>query len=113
MQAIRNDRFKLVFPHTYRTLNGHPGGTGGLPVAYQQKKIGLSLFDLDSDVSETKNVIDEFPEVVTGSCRSAPLRAWMGFFEPCESWNTGPSNLLISESVSRLQGLAQDEAKYC
>ncbi len=64
LQAIRNDRFKLVFPHTYRTLNGHPGGTGGLPVAYQQKKIGLSLFDLDSDVSETKNVINEFPEVV-------------------------------------------------
>ena len=64
LQAIRNDRFKLVFPHSYRTLNGHPGGTGGLPVAYQSKKIGLSLFDLDNDVSESKNVINDYPEVV-------------------------------------------------
>lgn len=64
LQAVRNDRFKLVFPHSYRSLNGHPGGMGGLPVAYQTLKIGLSLFDLDNDVSETKNVIAEFPEVV-------------------------------------------------
>jgi arylsulfatase A-like enzyme len=64
LQAVRNDRFKLVFPHTYRTLKGHPGGTGGLPIPYQQAKIGLSLFDLDNDVSESKNVIDEYPEVV-------------------------------------------------
>ncbi|MEM1069862.1 MAG: sulfatase [Planctomycetota bacterium] len=64
LQAVRNDRFKLVFPHSYRTLNGHPGGTGGLPVPYKQAKIGLSLFDLDNDVSESKNVLDDFPEVV-------------------------------------------------
>ena len=64
LQAVRNDRFKLTFPHSYRTLNGHPGGTGGLPIAYQQAKIGLSLFDLDNDVSESTNVIEEHPEVV-------------------------------------------------
>jgi arylsulfatase A-like enzyme len=64
LQAVRNERFKLVFPHTYRTLNGHPGGTGGLPIAYKNAKISLSLFDLDNDVSEKKNVLKEFPEVV-------------------------------------------------
>jgi arylsulfatase A-like enzyme len=64
LQAVRNDRFKLVFPHRYRTTNGHPGGTGGLPIPYQQANIGLSLFDLDADVSETKNVIEEHPDVV-------------------------------------------------
>ncbi len=64
LQAVRNERFKLVFPHRYRTLNGHPGGTGGLPVPYQQAKIGLSLFDLDEDVSESNNVIAKHPEVV-------------------------------------------------
>ncbi len=64
LQAVRNERFKLMFPHKYRTLKGHPGGTGGLPISYQQADIGLSLFDLDNDVSETKNVIDEYPEVV-------------------------------------------------
>jgi len=64
LQAVRNERFKLVFPHTYRTLKGHPGGFGGRPIPYQQAKIGLSLFDLDSDVSETKNVISQYPEAV-------------------------------------------------
>jgi arylsulfatase A-like enzyme len=64
LQAVRNERFKLMFKHQYRTLKGRPGGTGGLPVAYQQAQIGPALFDLDNDVSETKNVIDDFPEVV-------------------------------------------------
>ena len=64
LQAVRDDRFKLVFPHQYRTLAGKPGGTGGLPVPYQQAKIGLSLFDLDNDLAESTNVIDDFPEVV-------------------------------------------------
>jgi arylsulfatase A-like enzyme len=65
LQAVRNDRFKLVFPHKYRTLNGHPGGSGGRPIAYQQGQIQtLTLYDLDHDVSEQKNVLSEFPEVV-------------------------------------------------
>ena len=64
LQAVRNDRFKLVFPHSYRTLNGHPGGLGGLPVGYKQAKTKLSLYDLDADVSETTNVLGEHPVVV-------------------------------------------------
>ena len=64
LQAVRNERYKLVFPHTYRTLNGHPGGTGGIPIGYKQSKAKLSLFDLNEDVSETMNVIDKHPEVV-------------------------------------------------
>jgi len=64
LQAVRNDRFKLVFPHSYRTLNGHPGGIGGLPVGYKQSRAKLSLYDLDNDVSETTNVIEDHPEVV-------------------------------------------------
>ncbi|MAI71033.1 MAG: arylsulfatase [Rhodopirellula sp.] len=64
LQAIRNEQFKLVFPHSYRTLNGHPGGTGGIPIGYQQAKATLSLFDLNEDVSETTNIIEEHPQVV-------------------------------------------------
>jgi arylsulfatase A-like enzyme len=64
LQAVRNERFKLVFPHSYRTLKGRSGRADGLPIPYQQERIGLSLFDLDNDVSETKNVISEYPEVV-------------------------------------------------
>ena len=64
LQAIRNERFKLVFPHRYRTLGGKPGGAAGRPVPYESAKAELALFDLDHDVSETTNVIAEYPDVV-------------------------------------------------
>ncbi|TWU41128.1 sulfatase family protein [Novipirellula artificiosorum] len=64
LEAVRNERFKLMFPHGYRSLNGREGGSGGFPVGYETNKIQLSLFDLDADVSETKDVKDQYPEVV-------------------------------------------------
>ncbi|WP_442508983.1 sulfatase family protein [Novipirellula sp. SH528] len=64
LHAVRNERFKLTFPHRYRTLAGRDGGDGGTPTAYEMTKIGLSLFDLDNDVSETTDVKDQFPAVV-------------------------------------------------
>ncbi len=65
LQAVRNERFKLMFPHKYRTLKGHPGGVGGRPIPYQQDQIRQpTLFDLDNDVSEQKNLYSEYPEVV-------------------------------------------------
>lgn len=64
LQAVRNRRFKLQFPHHYRSMNGKPGGTNGKPNPYQQLEIGLELFDLKNDVGETINVYDQFPDVV-------------------------------------------------
>ena len=64
LRAVRNERFKLVFPHKYRSLNGHPGGTGGLPVAYQSNLAKRALYDLDNDIGETKDVSNDFPEIV-------------------------------------------------
>jgi arylsulfatase A-like enzyme len=64
LQAIRVGRWKLHFPHEYRTLGGRQGGKGGLPARYDQAKIGPALFDLESDVSETTDVKNQHPEVV-------------------------------------------------
>jgi arylsulfatase A-like enzyme len=64
LQAVRWGKWKLHFPHGYRTLSGRPGGTGGIPVNYDQARIGLSLFDLESDTGESQNVADQHPEVV-------------------------------------------------
>jgi len=64
LQAIRDRRWKLHFPHKYRTMAGKPGGTGGSPKPYSQGKIGLELFDLDNDPGERTNVLDQHPEVV-------------------------------------------------
>ena len=64
LAAVRNERFKLVFPHKYRSLNGHPGGTGGLPVGYTNLTAQKALYDLETDVSETTDVSEQHPEVV-------------------------------------------------
>lgn len=64
LQAVRMGKWKLHFPHTYRTLGGQPGGTGGTPVPYRQEKIELSLFDLENDIGETTNVAAAHPEIV-------------------------------------------------
>ncbi|NOY42539.1 MAG: sulfatase [Planctomycetes bacterium] len=64
LQAVRDRRWKLHFPHTFRTLAGKPGGKDGIPVDYSQGKIGVELFDLKHDVGETTNVADQHPEIV-------------------------------------------------
>lgn len=64
LQAVRSGKWKLHFPHTYRTLAGKPGGSDGKPAAYGQAKIGLALFNLEDDIGETTDVADKHPEVV-------------------------------------------------
>jgi len=64
LHAVRSERWKLHLPHAYRTLNGREGGTGGQPVRYDTAQIGLSLYDLDKDVSESVDVASQHPEIV-------------------------------------------------
>lgn len=66
LHAVRMGRWKLHFPHAYRTLAGQPPGSGGTPSKYTQGKIGLSLFDLESDPGETTDVAGQHPDVVAG-----------------------------------------------
>ena len=64
LQAIRMGKWKLHFPHGYRSMDGKPGGQGGIPTKYTQKRTPLALYDLHTDIGETKNVVAEHPEVV-------------------------------------------------
>ena len=66
LHAVRSGKWKLHFPHRYRSLDGRAGGTGGKPVAYVTKRTGpgLELYDLEADIGETTNVADQHPEVV-------------------------------------------------
>lgn len=64
LQAVRQGKWKLHFPHEYRTLSGRRGGTGGTPARYDQAQIDMSLFDLEADPGETTEVKSEYPEVV-------------------------------------------------
>jgi len=64
LEAVRSGKWKLHLPHSYRTLAGRPGGTGGQPAEYEQAKIGLALFDLENDIGEQHDVSARHPEIV-------------------------------------------------
>jgi arylsulfatase A-like enzyme len=64
LQALRSGRWKLHLPHTYPTLAGRPGGSDGKPAKTETARIDLSLFDLESDPGETKDVKEAHPDVV-------------------------------------------------
>jgi len=79
LHAVRTERWKLHFPHPYRTLSGGPGGTEGNPVPYRSAEIPLSLFDLANDVGETTDVSAEYPDVVAElSAAAEVMRADLG-----------------------------------
>jgi len=67
LQAVvtGDGRWKLQLPHTYRTLGGKPGGHGGTPAPYQQRKLEKAeLYDLVDDVSEVTDVAARHPDLV-------------------------------------------------
>jgi arylsulfatase A len=64
LHAVRRGPWKLHFAHTYRSLNGEPGGKEGVPAKYENLTIEQSLFNLEDDPGETQNVADQHSEVV-------------------------------------------------
>ncbi len=63
LQAVRSGKWKLHFPHSYRTLKDK-GGQAGMPADYVEKKCGLELYNLDEDIAESKNVAEANPDVI-------------------------------------------------
>ncbi len=83
LQAISSGdgRWKLQLPHTYRSLPpDQPKATGGKPVNYKPQKIQQpELYDLYTDISESKNVAAQNPEEVAKMQRHAEtIRAELG-----------------------------------
>jgi arylsulfatase A len=65
LQAVRSGKWKLVLPHTWRSLDGKPGGRGGKPAPYVQLTMfGPALHDLEADPGEETDVAEKHPEVV-------------------------------------------------
>lgn len=64
LQALRSGRWKLILPHTYRTMQGQAPGRDGKPGQYRQVKVDVSLYDLVADESETTDVSAQHPDVV-------------------------------------------------
>jgi arylsulfatase A len=62
LHAVRSGQWKLHLPHPYQSLES--AGADGLPGKYGQRTIELSLYDLEADPSETRNLAAEKPDVV-------------------------------------------------
>jgi arylsulfatase A-like enzyme len=65
LQALRSGDWKLMLPHTARTLRDQPAATGGVPAKYLPLPVGLELYHLRRDPGETHNVAAGNPEVLT------------------------------------------------
>lgn len=63
LHAVRSGAWKLHFPHPYRSLKGEPGKDGE-PGPYEMKNCGLELYNLESDISEARDLASQFPDVV-------------------------------------------------
>ncbi len=63
LQAIRSGKWKLHFPHDYRTLK-NKGGDEGNPAAYSASKTELALYDVEADLGETTNLAQKHPDIV-------------------------------------------------
>jgi arylsulfatase A len=65
LQAVRAGRWKLVLPHTYRTMQGQQPGRDGKPGQYRQVRLAEpQLYDLESDPGETTDLAAREPEIV-------------------------------------------------
>lgn len=65
LHGMRSGKWKLNFPHTYRTMEGRELGKDGIPGKYNYSaSIGLELFDLENDIGETEDVSASNPDVM-------------------------------------------------
>ena len=79
LQALRSGRWKLLFPHTSRSMIGQAPGHGGTPGKYKPLPVGLELYDLDADLGETTNLAADRPEVVRElQAKAEGMRAQLG-----------------------------------
>jgi hypothetical protein len=65
LQSVTDGRWKLVLPHTYRTLGDQPKATGGKPARYKQEPITQAqLYDLSKDAGEGNDLATAEPAIV-------------------------------------------------
>nr|WP_262894347.1 sulfatase [Alistipes senegalensis] len=61
-KAVRDERFKLVRPLTYRSYEGLLPGMNGAPGKRKEVSTEWALYDLHRDPGERYNVIEQYPQ---------------------------------------------------
>jgi arylsulfatase A-like enzyme len=64
LEAVRAGHWKLVLPHTYRSVENELTGKNGWPGKMHNSKTELALYDLRRDPGERYDVKSQNPEVV-------------------------------------------------
>ena len=63
--GVRYGKWKLYFPHRYRTMEGQEPGKDGEPGNYTYVHLEeIELYDLDKDPSESNNIAEAHPDIV-------------------------------------------------
>ena len=80
LQSVTDGRWKLIFPHTYRSAVGIPRATGGIPSNYRPTKLEQAeLFDTVGDIGETTDRAADHPEIVASLTKFAnEMRSELG-----------------------------------
>lgn len=64
--GVRYGKWKMYFPHRYRTMEGQDPGKDGQPGEYRMVDLEeIELYDVENDESETQNIADQHPNIVT------------------------------------------------
>jgi len=80
LEAVRAGRWKLHFPHSFRSYEGVEPGRDGFPGPYATGRIDWALYDLAADLGERHDVKDQQPDIVArlralGEAHDAELKA--------------------------------------
>ena len=65
LKAVRQGKWKLVFPHQSQTYKATDMGKDGFPGKYASVPVPMALYDLSTDPGETLDVAKHNPTVVT------------------------------------------------
>jgi arylsulfatase len=79
LKAVRQGKWKLVFPHQSQTYKATDMGKDGFPGKYASVPVPMALYDLSTDPGETLDVAKHNPTVVTALTSIADIyRASLG-----------------------------------